>query len=119
VAETAKETPSIPATDTFEKTPLSSKKFIAYLVADIGWSAFLAFVLLVYQEQLTPLVWGLLMGTVLVKGFVQVGVILGQNSLDKFIRVARINATLGVPTVLEGPTKRKSTRPEKGASEKE
>ena len=87
--------------DGFEKSPLQSKKFIAYLIADLGWLGLLVAMLLLFRGSLTILEWGILMGTVIVKAFVQVGMLLGQSSLDKFVRVARINASMGIPTQLE------------------
>jgi len=86
----------------FEKSPLSSKKFIAYLIAEAGWKAILAAMLFVYGRDLSVLAWGLMMGIIIVSGFVQTGTILGQASLDKFVRIAKINASLGVATSLRG-----------------
>lgn len=88
--------------DGFEKTPLKSKKFMAYLLADLGWKLLLAGMLFMYGDSLSMLEWGLMMGVILVSGFVQVGMLLGQASLDKFIRIAQINSRLGVPTNLKG-----------------
>lgn len=96
------EAPEVPmhTHDGFEKSPMQSKKFIAYLIADLGWLGLLVAMLLLFRGSLTILEWGMLMGTVIVKAFVQVGMLLGQSSLDKFVRVARINASMGIPTQL-------------------
>ena len=86
----------------FEKTPFKSKKFIAYLLAEVGWKIILAVMIVIFGDGLELFEWALMLSVVLVSGFVQVGMILGQGSLDKFIRLAKINASLGVPTHSKG-----------------
>lgn len=90
----------------FEKSPLQSKKFVIYLIADIGWTLILGtiLVMLAFSDGIAVLEWALMMGIVLVKGFLQVGTILGQASLDKFVRVAQINASMGMPTKIPEKT---------------
>jgi hypothetical protein len=66
------------------RSPLSSKKFVAYLLADVGWTGLLGYG--VYAK----IGWSLLMAMVITKGFVQTGYILGQAALDKYVRVAKI-----------------------------
>jgi len=74
-----------------EKLPLSSKKFLAYLLADIGWKIILG--ILIYKncegKQLV-----LLLTIVIVSGFVQTGYILGQAALDRYVRIAEITTNL-------------------------
>jgi len=85
-----------------EKLPLSSKKFLAYLLADIGWKIILG--ILIYKncegKQLV-----LLLTIVIVSGFVQTGYILGQAALDRYVRIAEITTNLNkkkeIPNVLE------------------
>ena len=79
-----------------EKLPLSSKKFLAYMVADLGWKIVLGF--LIYQNCTgDSLV--LMLSIVIVSGFVQVGYILGQAALDRYVRVAEISTRLGKETI--------------------
>jgi len=68
--------------------PLSSKKFCAYLLADLSWTALMGYGVYAKMD------WSLLMAMVVTKGFVQVGYILGQAALDKYVRVAKIAASL-------------------------
>lgn len=74
-----------------EKLPLSSKKFLAYILADIGWKVILG--ILIYKncegEQLI-----LLLTIVIVSGFVQTGYILGQAALDRYVRIAEITTNI-------------------------
>jgi len=70
-----------------EKFPLSSKKFLAYLLADVGWKIILG--ILIYKNcEGDNLI--LLLSIVIVSGFVQTGYILGQAALDKYVRIAEI-----------------------------
>lgn len=84
----------------FEKSPLKSKKFVAYLIADIGWFILCVMMLVIFAPGMSVLVWALLLGTFTIRGFIQTGFILGQASLDKFTRIAQINASMGQATPL-------------------
>lgn len=108
-----------PLDTSFEKSPLRSKKFIAFLIADIGWTAILAAMLVMFRGDLSTLGWGLMMAVITVKGFVQVGMLLGQASLDKFVRVAKINASLGLSTPLKGLSVSASEEEEEAGEEEE
>lgn len=84
--------------DEMEKTPLSSKKFIAYLIAEGTWKLLLALgiggsIYAVSQGHTIPVwfFWVLLCITI-VAGFVEAGFIGGQAWLDKYVRVAKITA---------------------------
>jgi hypothetical protein len=72
-----------------EKKPLQSKKFLAYLVADIGWKVTLLIILFHSQSKLDYYTFSLLLTLVIVSGFIQVGYILGQASLDKYAKVMK------------------------------
>ena len=69
-----------------EPSPLDSKKFVAYLVADLGWTVLMGYGVYAKMD------WSLLITMVITKGFVQSGYILGQAALDKYVRVAKITA---------------------------
>jgi hypothetical protein len=84
-----------------EKSPLSSKKFVAYLLAEITWKLILVVALFTFKTQLSDAsVWGwwFMITTVVIAGFIEVAFIGGQAWLDKYVRVATI--------VSNGPTKR-------------
>jgi hypothetical protein len=70
----------------FEKGPLGSKKFLAFLIGELTWKALIAY--MVYCDSSLA---GILTA-ILVAGFVQVGYVLGQNQLDRFIRLATLMA---------------------------
>jgi hypothetical protein len=67
-----------------EKTPLSSKKFIAYLLGQFCWTITMLFAIAWDVQD-----WALL-AMVLVNGFLQVAYIGGQAWLDRYVRVAQI-----------------------------
>ena len=91
-----------------EKSPLSSKKFIAYLLAEISWKLILLVTLWTTKDVLITRtdmdgagagLWWFLFTIVIVAGFIEVGFIGGQAWLDKYVRVAKIAAgTTGGPT---------------------
>lgn len=70
-----------------EKLPLSSKKFLAYLLADLGWKVILGWLIFKNCEGENLI---LLLSIVIVSGFVQTGYILGQAALDRYVRIAEI-----------------------------
>lgn len=72
-----------------EKLPLSSKKFLAYLIADAGWKLLMGWMIYLNCEGGTLTA---LLAMIVVSGFVQSGYILGQAALDKYVRVAQIAA---------------------------
>ena len=72
----------------FDKTPLKSKKFIAYLVADIGWKIVVLYMLTHLKSKLEAGELTFLMTVVITSGVIQIGYILGQAALDKYINAA-------------------------------
>ena len=88
-----------------EKSPLQSKKFVAYLVAELSWKIILVVALLVFRDQLADAsasAWWFMFTVVIVAGFVEVGTIGGQAWLDKYVRVAQIAAN--VPGAVKATT---------------
>ena len=71
-----------------DKLPLKSKKFIAYLIADVGWKACILFMLYSHADKFAGSSATVMLTMVLVSGFVQVGYILGQAALDKYVSMA-------------------------------
>jgi hypothetical protein len=71
-----------------DKTPLKSKKFIAYLLADLGWKAVIFYMLMHLQSKLDPEELTFLLTVIVTSGIIQIGYILGQAALDKYINAA-------------------------------
>ena len=73
------------------KKPLQSKKFIAYLLADISWKLILVYMLFQLEGKYDYYSFFIVLTLILVTGFIQVGYILGQASLDKYIKMVESN----------------------------
>lgn len=71
-----------------EKSPTQSKKFWAYLLAELTWKPVLIVMILVMPSSLGTTT--LIMTVILSTFFLEVGTILGQVWLDKYIRLAQI-----------------------------
>ena len=72
----------------FDKLPLKSKKFLAYLIADIGWKILMFYVVWEYQTEIDHYAFMVLVTMIVTSGFIQIGYILGQAALDKYTHVA-------------------------------
>jgi len=70
------------------KLPLKSKKFLAYLIADIGWKILMFYVVWEYKTQIDHYAFMVLVTMIVTSGFIQIGYILGQAALDKYTHVA-------------------------------
>jgi len=68
--------------------PLKSKKFLAYLIADIGWKILMFYVVWEYKTQIDHYAFMVLVTMIVTSGFIQIGYILGQAALDKYTHVA-------------------------------
>jgi hypothetical protein len=80
-----------------EKRILESKKFVAYLLAELTWKAIIIVALLVFQPQLAAAgigAWSFMMATVIMATFLEVVYIGKQADLDRFVRVAEITARI-------------------------
>lgn len=71
-----------------DKTPLKSKKFVAYLIADLGWKIIILYMLMHLESKLQPSELTFLLTVVITSGVIQIGYILGQAALDKYINAA-------------------------------
>lgn len=71
-----------------DKSPIKSKKFLAYLVSDIGWKVIIMYMIMHLKAKLTVQELTLLMTIVITSGVIQIGYILGQVALDKYINAA-------------------------------
>ena len=79
-----------------EKSHLASKKFVAFLVTEVGLFTLLGIMILLGElDTLGENV--AFMVLAVTAGFVAVGYILGQSSLDRYVRVAMITAGKGDP----------------------
>ena len=92
-----KKTAGCDCADQFEKRPLGSKKFVAFLVAEVTWKIIvgMALVMGIVHDKVDVIIGSLLMAVVIIAGFVEAGYIIGQASLDKFTRVAEIATQAG------------------------
>ena len=70
------------------KFALKSKKFVAYLIAELGWKILIGYVLMQYSGKIEHYSFMLLMTIVITSGCIQVGYILGQAALDKYSMLA-------------------------------
>jgi len=87
----------MPDNDNFERTPLTSKKFIAFLVAEASWKVVLGVLLIlgVVFGQVNIYVGALAMAIIIVAGAIEALYIGGQAGLDKFTRIAQIATRAG------------------------
>lgn len=68
-----------------DKTPLQSKKFIAYLIADLGWKFIFLYILFQTKSKYDYYSFTIMLTLLITSGFIQIGYILGQAALDKYI----------------------------------
>jgi hypothetical protein len=88
-----------------EKSPmLQSRKFVAFLVAEITWKVLAGLVLFWGKDSISGQVWALLLAIIVVAGFVEVLYIGNQAALDKYIKVAQIAADAGRALSMKGIT---------------
>jgi len=78
--------------DIFEKNPLSSKKFLVFLISEISWKAILILMIVMFELGLLPTI--LMMSVIIIAGFVEAVALGGQAIVDRYVRVARITAGL-------------------------
>ena len=71
-----------------DKTPMKSKKFIAYMTSEIGWKLLLFYLLYQLKGKLDHYTLVILMTIVITSGFIQIGYILGKAALDKYVSAA-------------------------------
>lgn len=77
-----------------DPSAMQSKKFIAYMSADVAWTLLLI-VAILNQDDKGLLNSSLLLSMVIVKGFIQAGYLGAQAWLDRYVRVAEIVAGKG------------------------
>jgi len=92
-----------------EKKVLESKKFLAYLLAELTWKAIILLTLLLSRGVLGGMdtdatrgwIWWFLVVVVVVAGFIECGFIGGQAWLDRYVYTAH--------DILQGPGAKKAT----------
>lgn len=72
------------AVEKLEKAPLQSKKFIAYLISNLGSKA-LIFWMVTRNESDFAIV-----SAIVASSCLDIGYVLGQAALDKYVRVASL-----------------------------
>lgn len=82
------------------KLPLKSKKFLAYLIADLGWKILMFYIVWEYKNKIDHYAFMVIVTMIVTSGFIQIGYILGQAALDKYTHVAveALNREKGAPT---------------------
>jgi len=65
-----------------EKAPLQSKKFLAYLISNLGSKALLFWMVTRNEKELV------IISAVVAAACLDIGYVLGQAALDKYVRVA-------------------------------
>lgn len=76
-----------------DKKPLQSKKFVAYLIADLGWKALTFYFIFTHNKLIKSYEFGIILTLIIVSGFIQVGYILGQAALDKYTKTVETTFT--------------------------
>lgn len=67
---------------------MKSKKFVAYLIAEISWKFLIAYVIFEYKNKIEHYAFMTLVAMIVTSGFIQIGYILGQAALDKYAYTA-------------------------------
>lgn len=91
----------------FEKSPMGSKKFVAYLVAEATWKAALILVIVLGMKNglIDHIVGGVTLAITIVAGFIEALYIGGQAALDKYTRIAEIAVGGGQQIMMNGKGK--------------
>lgn len=87
-----------------EKSPLQSKKFVAYLVAEITWKVALVTLLVlgIKEAKIDLFIGSISLGIVIIAGAIEALYIGGQAGLDKYTRIAQIAASAGQSFTMKG-----------------
>lgn len=96
--------------DMSTENPLQSRKFVAYLVAEITWKILAILVLFWGRDSIPQQVWVILMSVIIVAGFIEAVYIGGQAALDKYIQVAKIASLNGKALIGKTPEPDKAVK---------
>lgn len=72
-----------------DKAPLKSKKFIAYILADLGWKIIILYMIMHLQGKLTTYELTFLLTVIITSGVIQISYIIGQAALDKYLSTVK------------------------------
>jgi len=95
---------------------LRSKKFIAFLVSESTWKVLAALVLFWGKDSIPQQVFVILLAIIVVAGFVEAGYIIGQASLDKYVRIAEIATQNGKEFSMKGVTVKGAPKADEGGT---
>lgn len=68
-----------------QESPMTSRKFLAYLIAEITWKAIIVLLILSKDKLGDNLI---LLTIVLIAGFIEVSYVLGQAYVDRYMKIA-------------------------------
>ena len=82
----------IEAEDVAERHPLSSKKFVAFLVGEVSWKLLMGLLIgmSIREAKIDAWVAAILLSMIVISGFLEVVYIGKQADLDRYVRVAAI-----------------------------
>jgi hypothetical protein len=73
-----------------DKLPLQSKKFVAYLIADLGWKFLMFYLIMEYGAKIEHYAFMTIVTMIVTSGFIQIGYILGQAFIDRYVYLAAV-----------------------------
>lgn len=76
------------------KRPTQSKKFMAFILSNLGWMLFLFYFVATHEKSMDQYVFLVIMCCVVTCGFLQLGYVLGQAAVDKY--ALTVQKALGV-----------------------
>ena len=89
-----------------KQPPFASKKFLAYLVAELTWKVLIASGLFLVRDQVEAggawMWWWMIVATIC-SAFLEIGTVLGLAYVDRFVDVAETLASRGVRDDAEEP----------------
>ncbi len=104
----------VPVANSATKSPMQSKKFVAFLVAEMTWKIIIAIVVALGMKNgdIHLMLGAVVLLCVAIAGFIEAGYIIGQASLDKYLGLAQIAADAGQGIVLPKGASLASRQPE-------
>jgi len=87
-----------------EKSPLQSKKFVAFLIGEVTWKVILGLVLILGMKDasIDMMIGGICLAIVIIAGAMEALYIGGQAGLDKYTRIAQIAVGAGQNFAMKG-----------------
>ena len=88
--------------DNVPQLPMQSKKFIAYILAETTWKILAGLVLFWGRDSMQGNTFVVLLGIVVIAGFVEAFYIGGQSAVDRYTQLAQIAADTGKSFTMKG-----------------